>query len=310
MHKILRDILAFLSSRRDFAPVDTTSDPWGYPISLDFTLDQEELYYAPKDAEGIPVRRYRSVGLQYNPTRVAAYGLAHWNRFRQTGEEDSGQQFTKIADWFARVDNGVWAYHFDWNDLKAPWVSCMAQGEGISVLARAYILTGNQRYLDLARMAVTPLERLISDGGVQSTLDTGDVFLEEYPSESLAHVLNGCLYAVIGILELRRLLEIPALDNLIKVVHTTLERNIHRWDVGYWTAYDLVNEKGVGPRNIATATYHSLHISQIIFVSRALNSIPLQKIATCWLADFENPVFRIRALLGKIRYRLYDLPQR
>ncbi len=310
MQKVFNDIIASLSGRRDFLLADIELDSWLYPISLDFTLQKEAFYYPDKDAEGVPVRVYQSVGRQYNPTRIAGYGLAHWNLYRQTGQKDHCQTFIKIAEWFSRSKDSVWYYHFDWGELTAPWVSCMAQGQGISVLVRMHVLTGDDRYLEQAQRALAPFERPIDQGGVQSTLGDGDIFWEEYPSARPQHALNGYLFAVIGMIELQQVLALPLLARLLNTARNTLEHHLQRWDLGYWSAYDLANEQGTGPRNVCTTAYHSLHSSQTAFIGRRFGSAVINDMAAHWLTHLGSFSSRLRALLGKMRYRIYDPPQR
>src|SRR5205085_11431054 len=45
-----------------------------------------------------------------------------------------------------------------------------------------------------------------------------------------------------------------------------LARSLHRWDLGYWSRYDLFPHPVV---NVATLAYHALHIAQL----RATNAL-------------------------------------
>ena len=72
------------------------------------------------------------------------------------------KKFLAASDWLVshleQNSSGVWVWnhYFDWeyrDTLKAPWYSGLAQGQGISLLVRAYAETGNAGYLDSARRA-------------------------------------------------------------------------------------------------------------------------------------------------------------
>ena len=105
------------------------------------------------DSNGVPMLDYHGkVGLQYNPIAIAQYGLGNYNLYRRTGDRDRKDKFLRIADWL--VDNletsshgtRVWYHHFDWeyrDTLKAPWHSALAQGQGLSVLVRDPMESGN-----------------------------------------------------------------------------------------------------------------------------------------------------------------------
>ena len=200
LSKIFMDIISAFIKNNNFGLNHNSLNGDAYPLDLEFTLKNESQYYSPKDQEGTPLYNFESVGVQYLPSRIAAYAFAHFNRYRETGEEKSRHIFFQMAEWFMRSDNAIWFYQFDMDDLKAPWISCMAQGEGISVLTRAYRLSQDNRYLSQAKKAVSIFKVPIEDGGVRSLIENQYPFLEEYPSIMCPrHTLNGFLYAIIGI---------------------------------------------------------------------------------------------------------------
>ena len=100
------------------------------------------------DKNGIPMLNYRGhIGLQYNPIAIAQYGLGNYNLWCDTKDDSRYNKFIKSANWLVNnleqnVHNlWVWMHHFDFeyrDILKAPWYSGLAQGQGISVLLRAY----------------------------------------------------------------------------------------------------------------------------------------------------------------------------
>jgi heparosan-N-sulfate-glucuronate 5-epimerase len=307
--KHLRDVAYYVSGDAEFELNESSLRSWAYPVSLDFTLEREARFYSPKDAAGLPLRVYKSVGRQYNPTRIAGYGLAHFNRYLASSWSESREPFMKAADWFAAAGDGRWSYHFDWNDLNAPWISCMAQGQGISVLARAYHLTGEAKYLESARMALTPLRRPLSMGGVRSRLDDASEFLEEYPSSAPVHVLNGFLFALIGIYDLMRLDPASGRSAGFDELVQSLESNIGRWDLGYWSAYD-VSTAALGIRNATTMAYHRLHITQLRFLGTMLHRAVLRDTADRWEARSQSVAHRLHALAAKVFYRSLVRAQR
>ena len=114
-------------------------------------------YPGEYDSKGIPLLNYQGkVGLQYNPIAISQYGLGNFNLFVSMGDPVRRTKFLTAADWL--VDNleqnfnklWVWNHHFDWEYrtlLKKPWYSALAQGQGISVLTRAYLETSDSKYL-------------------------------------------------------------------------------------------------------------------------------------------------------------------
>lgn len=303
LRKVLHDLKGFLFGSGDFAFLEESLKSWVYPVDLEFTLQHENLYYAPKDSNGLPLRAYLSAGLRYNPTRLAAYALAHYNRYRLTGQENSRLQFLKVVDWFMCAPEGKWIYDYPWLNLKPPWLSAMAQGEGISVLVRAWTLSRNDQYLDQARRALVPLVLPLEAGGLRSELKDGSPFLEEYPTHPPAHVLNGFLYALIGLVDLQQVSEDLVKGAGIEVLLHTLEQHLYQWDTGFWSIYDLEYQR-TGMPNLVTPSYHNLHVAQLSFLGKKMRCSTLLKVARRWANYAKQPICRWRAFWGKMRYRL------
>lgn len=295
---------AFAGNREFLFNPDSLGPDRAYPLDLSFTLRDVQFHFHPQDEHGIPYMNYVSVGNQYNPTRIAACGLTYYNHFCVTKSQTSRSIFLKMADWFMQ-GQGLWYYHFDWNDVRAPWLSCMSQGEGISILIRALILTGEERYLEQALRATEPFARDLASGGLRSELN-GLPFLEEYPSPVPVHVLNGFLYALIGLLELK---QVTAADPIqVEDFLHSLEVNIDRWDLGFWSAYDLDDSYSV--RNACTVSYHNLHCSQLKYIGMAGGSQRILDTAGRWTEYCRSLKNRLFALQMKIRYRLQVKTQR
>lgn len=301
----MEDVRAAFVGSDLYRPMPAPVHPSLYPLDLEFTLTDRHKYYAPLDERGIPQRRYETVGVQYNPTRIAAFGLAHWNRFSVAGNDADRETFLRAANWFMESDDARWCYHFDWGELQAPWISCMAQGEGISILTRAYTLTGDARFVEQALRAAEPFAIAVHDGGVRSRIDGRWEFLEEYPVAQPAHTLNGFLYALVGICELERVSPGAAAGAGLEPLVATLASQWHRWDLGYWSAYDLHLARGAS-RNAATVAYHNIHISLLSHLAVQFASPELKACAAAWDGYTRSLPNRIRALASKIRYRVYS----
>ena len=278
-----------------------SEDGWFYPVDLEFTLRRAGRYYEPRDAAGLPMRNYGDAGARYSPSRVNAWALAHWNRL-QNGVAESRPAFLQAADWLRASPNGRFDYEFDWGRNRAPWISCLAQGEGASVLLRAAMLSGDTGYSEVALRAIEPLLESIEQGGVQGAID-GNPFLEDYPAGDHPHVLNGCLYAMVGLLDVARHDPGHSAHKLLKDVAATLELNIDRWDLGGWSSYDLSHEGNGGFANACTPAYQSLHSTLLGFVARACSLARCEEVADRWSRGRRQPLRRLRALKMKIRYR-------
>lgn len=305
--KIVRDLQKYLLGTDEFSFI-SDMDSGFYPISLSFTLEDFDFYYKPIDGNGVPYKIYESVGKQYNPTRVAAYALSNYNEFLSIGSTECREIFLKCANWFLGFGDARYEYQFDWNDLKAPWISCMAQGEAASVLVRAYRTTNNIAYLDHAEKSLRPFFFSIPEGGVQSKLDDGSLFLEEYPSRKPTHVMNGFLYAMIGLAEFCDARESNKHISLYMKLIETLNGNVRLWCNGRWSLYE--DPAVAGGMNFCTPSYHNLHISQLAWVC-ARNEMPeLRRVVSSWERGLNSLPIRMRALFGKVLFRLLNRAQR
>ena len=86
--KIFLDIVSAFIKNNNYELNPDSLNGNAYPLDLEFILKNETRYYSPKEPDGIPLYKYQSVGVQYLPG-IAAYALAHFNRYVKTGEEKS-----------------------------------------------------------------------------------------------------------------------------------------------------------------------------------------------------------------------------
>ncbi|MCF7870433.1 MAG: D-glucuronyl C5-epimerase family protein, partial [Candidatus Omnitrophica bacterium] len=133
-------------------------------------------YSGPFDQNGIPLLDYHGkIGKQYNPIAIAQYGLGNYNLHKRNRGNISYEKFIKSANWL--LENletneygiKVWNHKFNWEYfqiLQAPWYSALAQGQGISLLIRAYIELKEDKYKEAADKAFKSLVTKIEDGGV------------------------------------------------------------------------------------------------------------------------------------------------
>lgn len=202
------------------------------------------LYSAqPFDENGIPIVDYGAkIGRQYNPTTICQFALSNWERFLSTNDRRYYDAFIKQADWLAsNQENGRWNYHFDWQAhalMKNPWASSIAEGQGISVLARAFQSTNDEKYLAAAEKAFAVLTTPIAAGGVAFATDQG-VWYEEYPSaEKPSHVFNGHIWALFGIWDLYRVTGNEKARKAFDAGVAVVKADIAKYDTGYWVLYE------------------------------------------------------------------------
>jgi heparosan-N-sulfate-glucuronate 5-epimerase len=265
------------------------------------------------DVDGIPMLDYRgSLGLQYNPIAIAQYGLGNYNVFRRTGDTERRTKFLRIADWMSanlepnRGGFKVWHHHFDWEyrtTLRAPWYSGLAQGQGISLLVRAFAETKKSAYLEAARAAFEPLLHDVSQGGVAFTDETGDLWLEEYVvhPEAPTHILNGFMWATWGVYDYWLVTRDTTAESLFEKCMQTIAANLHRFDAGFWSLYE---QSGIRMRMLASPFYHQLHIVQLRVLHRLTGNPTFLEFAERW-AEYRGSWVKSRsALVHKSIFKL------
>lgn len=276
------------------------------------TYRQKADFSGPFDPEGIPLLNYRGVlGLQYNPIAVAQYGLAQLHRFRVVGDAQARIRFLKSADWLhknlLRNAQGVevWQHHFAWpyrQTLKPPWASALAQGQGVSLLLRAWRETGRALYLEAAQRALRAFTLTVSEGGVTVRDPDGGLWLEEYIVFPPSHILNGAICAGWGLFDAWLATEDPSFQRLFQESARTLADHLAEYDAGFWSLYELPCN-GI-PRMLASDFYHRLHIVQMEVLARMTGEELFRQVGRRWESYRRSPLRRGRALFAKALFKL------
>jgi len=261
------------------------------------------------DDDGIPLKYIKGIGNVYNPTRICGYGLGCLELFLKTNEIRYKENFVKQAEWLVRNVESVnnkfygWLYKFPGPfRLKPPWISGMAQGEGISLLLRAYELTKDSKYLSVAEKAFPSFNYDISERGVKYISEDHLLFFEEIPSIPPMHILNGFIFALFGIFDYYCITKDELALKLFNEGITTLEKYLPIYDLGFWSRYDLLKK---GFPNVASIFYHTVHIAQL----KALYKITGNEIFRKYIFLWEECLFDIRkrilALTLKIIHKIF-----
>ena len=268
-------------------------------------------YHGPRDSAGIPLLDYHGrIGLQYNPIAIAQWGLGNYNLFRRTGNDERKRKFLVASDWLcARLEQNscgvwVWNHYFDWEyrtPLKAPWYSGLAQGQGISLLVRAYGETGEPAYLNAVERAFTSFLRATAEGGVTFTDERGDLWFEEYIVVPPTHILNGFVWALWGVYDYFLATKDRSAQHLFAKAVQTLRANLARYDLGFWSLYE---QSGTSLPMVASSFYHQLHVVQLRVMHRLTGDELFARYAHRWEAYARSRAKRTRALCYKGAFKL------
>ena len=269
-------------------------------------------YPGPFDAQGIPLLDYQGdIGRQYNPIAIAQYGLARYNRwidFDRAREDEKA--WRTVAEWLAThmrpnaAGVPVWMLDFDWQYrqlLKAPWYSGLAQGNGLSMLVRATRATGDRGFGDAAHVAFGPFLLDVSKGGVLSSDEQGDVWIEEYIVDPPSHILNGFMWALWGVDDYAQWSGCDEAHKLWAAGVRTLERRLHEFDTGWWSLYEARHN---GRRMVASRYDHALHITQLQVMHRLTGNPLFAATASRFQSYMGRRANRVRAFAEAAVFKL------
>ena len=266
------------------------------------------LYRGPRDENGIPLLDYHGkIGKQYNPIAIAQYGLGHYNLCEE-GLAESCREFIKVSDFMLdRLEKNekglyVWFHYFDWDyfgKVKSPWYSGLAQGNGISLLIRAYHKTGDKKYLVATERATKSLFAPIQSGGCTYTDTHGYKWIEEIIKSPPTHILNGFIWAVFGVYDMYIFAKNPFYRNEFDSYIRTLQDNLPIFDAKIWSFYDATSDK-----MLASPFYHRLHIVQLKILHRMTGKPVFKNFADKWYAYTQNDLNKLLAFFYKAGFKL------
>ncbi|XP_036399027.1 D-glucuronyl C5-epimerase B-like [Megalops cyprinoides] len=182
--------------------------------------------------------------------------------------------FFAASDWLLRNqdERGGWPIMVTrklgegFRALEPGWYSAMAQGQAISTLVRAYLLTRDSAYLSAALRATGPFRLPSEQHGVKAVFMNKYDWYEEYPTTPSSFVLNGFIYSLIGLYDLAETAG-AELGREAGVLFSrgmeSLKAMLPLFDTGSGTIYDLRHLVLGSAPNLARWDYHTTHINQL-----------------------------------------------
>lgn len=213
-----------------------------------FAFDEKDLIY-------LQFTYLRGSAKRYFPITVQQYALMRYNQYAHSKALEAKKDFLRHADWLVehvkvRGNLAYWPYTWKMRIRgyiwKKPydWASCIAQGQGLSVLIRAHSLTKNKKYLAPCKKILNSFETdFRKTGGVLELDEQGDPWYLEFPA-TFRHgrVLNGFLYALLGLWEYYHYTKDGHAKKLFEQGKETAAKNLDRYDLDWglfrWSRYD------------------------------------------------------------------------
>jgi hypothetical protein len=189
----------------------------------------------------------------YFPIGIFQYGLAAYDLFLTTHDEIYKEKIIACANWAVenQQDDGGWNT-FSFESPEHPY-SSMAQGEGICMLIRAHILTGEEDYLHAVHKAKEFMLKPIYEGGT-TDYSGEDIYLYEYTHQPL--ILNGWIFSLWGLYDYNKYIKDADVQAVLEMTLVSLKKKLPAFDIKYWSKY----EDG---KRICSPFYHKLHIAQL-----------------------------------------------
>lgn len=168
--------------------------------------------------------------------------------------------------------------------LDPGWYSAMAQGQAMSTLVRAYHLTKDPAYLSAALKATAPFNLPSEQRGVRATFMDKHEWYEEYPTTPSSFVLNGFMYALIGLYDLQETAGAAGAEarRLYQRGLASLKALLPLFDTGSGSVYDLRHVVlGTAP-NLARWDYHTTHINQLQLLASVEDAPVFRDVVKRW----------------------------
>ena len=281
------------------------------PIGQRFRRDEIAGYYndmtwkaewpGRTDENGVPIEKGRDGQDMRHPITISQMALGVHDVWLSGQEEEDRDRFLRLAKWFEKNQDTSGGWPNPWTYVGEPSLgqySAMAQGEAISVLVRAWKITGAETFLDAARRAFDLLRIPVREGGC-AVISADDVFLEEYPEDPRNGVLNGWIFAAFGVYDLSLATGAPEVRSILSATVATLARSLDDYDMGYWSWYDV---RG----HVASPFYHELH-SSLLDAMYVLTDVEVfNDVSLRWRRYGKNRINRGRAMTRKIWQKIRE----
>lgn len=260
------------------------------------------------DDNGIPLFSFRKEEYFYHPIVICQYALGIYEQLYKSNYKNEmlGKMFLNQAEWLLRnktlLEIGtVWSMNFDIDEygLYKPWYSVLTQGEAVSVLTRAFLLTKKNEFLQSAEDAIKMFDTPVSEGGLMNYFN-GNLVFEEYPStKRTVAVLNGFIFSLFGLYDLILLNNSPRASELFYKGILSLKKLLPFYDTGYWCRYYLFDY----PKEyVASFTYMSIVFEQLSSLYYLTGEQIFLEYSKKWKEYSLNRFRKIRALIKKITY--------
>ncbi len=197
----------------------------------------------------------------YHPCEIGQAACAYHDMYLSTNETKYKKLFLANISWLENnyVEyKDAYLYPFPYAiktfGEKPGWISGMYQGIILSAFVRAYFITNKKKYKHISHKIYNSYQFKLGEKYGFKVEDKYGLWFEESMITPATHILNGFVYAVFGLCDYYKLTNDQDVKDIIDRCFTTLETTLPKYDMGFWSYYDLNG-------TIASYSYHNkMHI--------------------------------------------------
>ncbi len=256
-------------------------------------INQSLLY-----TEKLPLIKQLDGKYIYFPVAIFQYAIGCYDLWLLKHNEVYKNKFIQCAKWALDKQDGKGRWdNFSYVYPNAPF-GAMAQGEGASVLLRAYTLTNDVRYYNAAHKAIDFMLQDIKEKGTTEYTEEGNVVFREYTN--LSTVLNGWIFAWWGLYDY----VVTTQDNgrykqLLDKSLKSLIASLPMFKNKYWSLYDSDGK-------MASPFYHNLHIAQMRVMYNLTGEPIFKEYAYRWERQQKNLFCKCLAFIVKAYQKIKE----
>jgi heparosan-N-sulfate-glucuronate 5-epimerase len=244
----------------------------------------------------IPLFEAHNVEKVYFPINIFQYGLGAYDLYLLEKNKLYFDKFILCARWALdnQNDDGSWnAFFFIYPDRP---YSSMAQGEGASLLLRAYIELNDEKFLTAAQKAVDFMLLSEEDGGT-ARYQENDIYLLEVTKRPV--IMNGWIFSLFGLFDIIKVTNDRNYIDIFNKSVKTLVNHLANFDTGYWSKYD-------SERMLASEFYHKLHIAQLRVMHEITGESACDELMNKWIEYLNRPTNRLKAFIVKAFQKILE----
>lgn len=241
------------------------------------------------DSEDLPLLETEGKKVEM-PVAIFQYGLGAYDLYLQSKDEKYKKKFNQTVKWAEDHldEKGRWN-NFFYVYPENPY-GAMAQGEGVSLLLRAFVQTQDEKYLVMAKRAIDFMLKPVSEGGT-ALYEDNDLKLAEYTHRPI--VMNGWIYAWWGLFDYVLATDDTGIyKKALGASCDTLIKCLPQFKTWYWSKYDL------GGR-MASPFYHNLHVAQMQAMYLLTGHEVFRDYANRWERQQKNQICKAMAFVKK-----------